>query len=111
MSDLEVKIEHTGAQTRIELVGELDIASAERFEEELLGAERDPATTLVLDLRGVEFIDSTGLRAVIAAHERAQAEGRRLVIVRGAMAVERVLSLTQLDERLDLVDDPDSISA
>jgi anti-anti-sigma factor len=64
---------------------------------------------LVLDLRKVEFIDSTGLRAVISADERARSGGRRLVIIRGTTAVERVFSVTQLDQRLEIVDDPASV--
>ena len=111
MSGLQVKIERDGGRTRVALSGELDIASAEQLDEGLAGVEGDAGETLVLDLRGVEFIDSTGIRAVIAADVRARADGRRLVVVRGAKAVERVLSLTQLDERLELVDDPDSIDA
>ena len=91
--------------------GELDISSAERLEQELAGVEANGRALLVLDLRGVEFIDSTGIRAVLAADERARADGRRLVVVRGAKAVERVLSLTQLDQRLELVDSPDSVDA
>jgi anti-anti-sigma factor len=59
----------------------------------------------------VEFIDSTGLRALVAADERARSAGRRLAVVRGPDAVERLLTVTQLDQRLDIVDDPDSVGA
>src|SRR5215218_3449991 len=109
MSPLEVKIEQREGQTRIALTGELDIASTARLEEELTKAETNSPGTMLLDLREVEFIDSTGVRAVIAADERARSAGRRLVVVRGPGAVERVLSVTQLDQRLELVDDPDGI--
>jgi anti-sigma B factor antagonist len=109
MSQLEIITERREGQTRIALVGELDIASAPQFEEGLAELEEDSPGVLVLDLRGVEFIDSTGLRAVIAADERARSAGRRLVVVRGPAAVERVFSVTQLDQRLDLVDDPESL--
>jgi anti-sigma B factor antagonist len=109
MSPLEITTEQREGQTIVALVGELDIASAPQFEEGLAKAEADNPGVLVLDLRGVEFIDSTGLRAVIGADERARSTGRRLVIVRGTAAVERVFSVTQLDQRLDIVDDPDSV--
>jgi anti-anti-sigma regulatory factor len=46
---------------------------------------------------------------VIAADERARSAGRRLVIIRGTPAVERVFSVTQLDQRLEIVDDPGSV--
>jgi len=109
MSPLEITTEQREGQTRVALVGELDIASAPQFEEGLAAVERDTPGVLVLDLRGVEFIDSTGLRAVIAADERARSAGRRFVIVRGTAAVERVFSVTQLDQRLEIVDDPESV--
>lgn len=109
MSPLEIITEQREGQTLMALVGELDIASAPRLEEGLAEVERDTPGTLVLDLRKVDFIDSTGLRAVIAADERARSAGRRLVIVRGPAAVERVFSVTQLDQRLEIVDDPGSV--
>jgi anti-sigma B factor antagonist len=109
MSPLEITTEQREGQTRVALTGELDIASAPQFEEGLAAVERDTPGVLVLDLRGVGFIDSTGLRAVIAADERARSAGRRFVIVRGTAAVERVFSVTQLDQRLEIVDDPDSV--
>lgn len=109
MSPFEIITEEGEGQTRMALVGELDIASAPQFEEGLEKVEAGAPDVLVLDLRKVEFIDSTGLRAVIAADERARSAGRRFVIIRGTPAVERVLSVTQLDQRLDIVDDPESV--
>ena len=109
MSPLEIVTEKRDGQTQMALVGELDIASAPRFEEGLAEVERDTPGMLVVDLRRVDFIDSTGLRAVIAADERARAAGRRFVIIRGPAAVERVFNVTQLDQRLNIVDDPESV--
>jgi anti-sigma B factor antagonist len=109
MSPLEIITEQGEGQARIALVGELDIASAPQFEEGLEKVEAGAPAVLVLDLRKVEFIDSTGLRAVISADERARSGGRRLVIIRGTTAVERVFSVTQLDQRLEIVDDPASV--
>ena len=111
MTPLDVTTEQHPGQARVVLVGELDIASCERLEKELAAVEADSPETVVLDLRRVEFIDSTGLRALIAADERARSEGRRLAVVRGPNAVERLLAVTQLDQRLEIVDDPDSLGA
>jgi anti-anti-sigma factor len=109
MSPFEIATEEGEGQTRVALAGELDIASAPQFEEGLESVEAKAPDVLILDLRKVEFIDSTGLRAVIAADERARSAGRRLVIIRGTPAVERVFSVTQLDQRLEIVDDPESV--
>jgi anti-anti-sigma factor len=109
LTALEVTTEQHPGQTRVVLVGELDIASTQTLENELSAIETNSPGTLVLDLRRVEFIDSTGLRALIAADERARSDGRRLAVVRGPNTVERLLAVTQLDQRLDMVEDPDSI--
>ncbi len=109
MSPFEIITEEAEGQTRVTLVGELDIATAPQLEEGLERVESDTPGVLVLDLRKVAFIDSTGLRAVIAADERARTAGRRFVIIRGTPAVERVFSVTQLDQRLQIVDDPESV--
>ena len=56
-------------------------------------------------------MDSTGLRAVVTADARARAQGRRLVIVRGPEAVHRIFSVTRLDERLHIIDDPAAVGS
>jgi anti-sigma B factor antagonist len=110
MSTLEITTEQHEGQTRVVLAGELDIASTEQLDEALATIEGEDLGTLVLDLRNVEFIDSTGLRTVIAADERARSADRRFVVVRGPGAVERLFSVTQLDQRFEIVDDLESIS-
>jgi anti-sigma B factor antagonist len=61
---------------------------------------------LILDLRGLTFVDSTGLRLIMSAHGRARASGRRLVLVRGPDVVQRVFKITRLERELEFVDDP-----
>jgi anti-sigma B factor antagonist len=64
---------------------------------------------VVLDLSKLTFLDSTGLRCLVTADERARDEGRRVVIVRGPEAVQRVFSITRLEERLEMVDDASAL--
>jgi anti-anti-sigma factor len=108
---LEVSTERHPGQTRVALSGELDIASADSLEQQLAAAEVDSPAILVLDLRRLEFIDSTGLRALVVADERARSQGRRLALVCGPNAVARILEVTRLDQRLEVVDDPDALDA
>jgi anti-sigma B factor antagonist len=89
----------------IELSGELDLATAPKLEDEMKRAEQDDPRMIVLDLRPLAFMDSSGLRALLAADSRARDAGRRLVLVRGDERVQRVLKITRLDERLEIVDD------
>ena len=110
MSTLDVIREQHDGQIYIRLAGELDIASAPTLETELRQVENGAPATIVLDLRTLEFLDSTGLRIIIEADSRAREAGRRVVIVRGPAAVQRVLAVTRLDERLELVDDPATVA-
>jgi anti-sigma B factor antagonist len=91
---------------RVALSGELDLSSALLFDEELRRIEADDLPrTLVLDLRKLKFLDSTGLRLIWSAHSRARRCGRRLRIVPGSDAVRRIFRLTGMNERLDIVED------
>jgi len=95
---------------RVALVGELDLSTVAKVQEELRRVEASAPATMVVDLSKLTFLDSTGLRCIVTADERARAEGRRIVIVRGPDAVQRVFTITRLEERLELVDDVDSVS-
>jgi anti-anti-sigma factor len=106
MSTFELTTERgKNGAVRLVLSGELDIATAPQVEEELERLEPDTPRVLILDLRGLDFMDSTGLRTVVAADTRAREAGRRLVVVRGSAAVDRIFSVTHLDERLEIVED------
>jgi anti-sigma B factor antagonist len=91
---------------RVALSGELDLSSALVFDEELRRIEDDgKSQTVVLDLRKLKFLDSTGLRLIWSAHARAKRCGRRLRIVPGSDAVRRIFRLTGMQERLDIVEE------
>ena len=94
---------------QIALRGELDLSSAAKLQEELRRVEAASPPVLVLDLSKLVFLDSTGLRCLVTADERARAEGRRVVIVRGPDPVQRVFSITRLEERLEMVDDASAV--
>ena len=105
MTILDFETREEAEQTLIELRGELDLSTAEKVERELTRVEAQAPSVLVLDLSGLKFLDSTGLRLVVGADQRARAADRRLVVVKGPAAVHRVFSITKLDERLEMVDE------
>ena len=111
MKLLDLTTETAGATVRLALTGELDIAGAARVEQELERIEREQPATIVLDLRQLAFMDSTGLRVIVAADGRAREQGRRLAIVRGSDTVQRIIEMTRLDERLEIVDDLAALDA
>jgi anti-anti-sigma factor len=103
---LELRIEHDQGAPRLVVSGELDLATAEELESKLKQLEAAGPPLLVVDLRELEFMDSTGLRTVIAADARARDRSARLVIVRAPEEVDRVFRLTRMDQHLELVDEP-----
>lgn len=101
---LAVTVSHEGGERALELFGELDLATAATLEGELQAAEASGAHTVVLDLSGLTFMDSTGLRTILVAERRLTGAGRRLCLVRGPRAVDRVFTLTGADRRLQFLD-------
>jgi anti-sigma B factor antagonist len=110
MDILDVTTQDSGGQVTISLKGELDLSSVGKVQEELRRVEAEGPALLVLDLSSLTFLDSTGLRAVVTADERARENGRRFVVVRGPDAVQRVFTITRLEERLEMVDDTSSLA-
>jgi anti-anti-sigma factor len=76
---------------------EIDITNAEALRSALLTAAADGYRTLVVDMTRTRFCDSSGLHALIAAHKRAGAEGREVLLVIPSTAVLRVFALTGMD--------------
>ena len=103
---LEIAVSESGGVRRLRLTGELDMAGVDRFERLLTADQTSEATTFVLDMRGLTFIDSSGLRALIMADRRVRAEGAHFVVVRGPDRVNQVLEMTGVAQRIDLVDEP-----
>ena len=83
--------------------GELDIATVELLERALLEVERADGAIIVLDLSGLSFIDSTGLRLLLDVNERCGGAADRLRVIAGSPAVERLLDIVGLRERLPLI--------
>jgi anti-anti-sigma factor len=102
---LSITSEAEDRGVRVVLTGELDIAGAQEADEAVRQAESDGDGVLTIDLSGLTFMDSTGLRLLVAADRRAQEAGRTLRIVRGPDPIQRVLELTGLGDKLPLVDE------
>lgn len=89
------------------LRGELDMASSPQLERAIATAVRDEPAAVVLDLRELDFIDSTGLRTLISEHERSLKAGRRFALVQGSRQVDRLMSITRVSEHLDVISSPE----
>src|SRR5688572_8131981 len=97
---LTMQVVHDGNVMRIVPIGEIDMASANTFEtvaEQVLLSQPE---RIELDLAGVEFIDSSGLRSIVLLRNRARLEGIDLCAIGLSPAAERILELTGLIDEL-----------
>lgn len=110
-SNLSIDVNRGGDRVVLRLDGELDLASVPLLEDAVENATSadDAMTSIVLDLRGLEFIDSTGLRAILLQDKRSTERGQKLALVRGSEQVQRLMQMTRVDEHLRIIDSPEEI--
>ena len=97
-----VLTEHEGSGCVLSLYGELDVASGPILEKKLKRLQWSGAAAIVLDLSGLDFVDSSGLHVLIRAFHRSP-EGQ-LTLLRGSRNVHRVFELTGTDTLLPFAD-------
>jgi len=102
--NFDVAIHHRGSALVVVPTGEIDLATVGHVRD-AVDRERRPEQDVVLDLREVSFMDTSGLRYVLEVVERADRDGFSVQIVRGPAAVQRVFEVSGLDPRLPFVDD------
>lgn len=90
----------------VRLRGYLDLATEADVARQLERAISSGASSVVVDLRELDFIDVVGTHALDSARRRCLEAGRRFFLVRGPRRVQRVLSLCRTDGEFDLLDDP-----
>jgi anti-anti-sigma factor len=105
-NELRCEIVRNGRAAWVQPFGELDLDSVHRVEAALEELRRAGCSAVVLDLRGLTFMDSTGLRLVIRWDLAARETGFRFGIVPGRDVVQRVFRLTGMDGHLTLVAPP-----
>jgi anti-sigma B factor antagonist len=109
--EFSVEEHNEGSACVLTVRGELDLRTSPELEDRLDRLWNGPTELVILDLRQIEFMDSTGLRVLLGAHQRAQETGRRFALVRGADQVERVLTLTGVRDLLTVIDEPGELLA
>ena len=80
----------------VSIMGEVDLATASAFEQTLRGVPEDRGGKLVVDLSGCSFLDTSGLRALLAARERHEPSSQRLALVLSNPNVMRIFQLTKV---------------
>ena len=97
MPDDGFPVEVVGGVPVVAAPEEIDITNADALRSALLAAGANGHGTLVVDMTRTQFCDSSGLHALVAAHKRAGAEGREVLLVIPSTAVLRVFALTGMD--------------
>ena len=101
--NFDVATQRAGGALVVAPKGEIDLATVDLVRDAVEQAHQ--GEDLVLDLREVGFMDTSGLRYVLELNDRAPREGFALRLVRGPRAVQRVFEVSGLETRLAFVDD------
>ena len=91
------------------LRGELDLASSPILEQELDRVRSEDVDLVIVDLRELRFMDSTGLHALVKANRRATEAGRRFAVIQGGAQIQRLLNLTGVGDVLNVADSPEEL--
>lgn len=105
---LQIQVSREPDRVVVSLAGELDMANAPLLQE-TIEREQLTAKIVVLDMQQLQFIDSTGLRIILATRERCSEQGRQFAITRGSEQVQRLLSITGVAAHLRTLDTPDEM--
>jgi anti-sigma B factor antagonist len=106
---LQIGVRHESDRVILALDGELDMATAEQLQHAIDGL--DGQALVVLDLEQLQFIDSTGLRSVLAVLERCRDRGQQFAVTRGSQQVQRLLGVTGVAKHLRIIDAADEVLA
>ena len=99
-----IDVEPERESVRVAPIGELDIATVEKLRAEVERLRAAGFTDLVLDLRAVRFLDSTGLRLVLELDQAAREASQELLLIRGSAVVQRIFEVTQVSDRLQFIE-------
>ncbi len=102
MQLLELEVAERSGWQVVTASGQLDVATAPRMRELLQQQQYEPARRLVVDLSGLEFLDSFGLGVLVGGLRRARAGGGRLVLAGASARIHHVLEVTGLDAVFEL---------
>ena len=103
--DFSVEVHRRERVVVVVPAGEIDVATGERRREPLHAAE-EGAAKVVLDLRRVGFMDTSGLQLVFDEQRRSAQSAFEFVVVRGSRQLQRLFEIAGFGDRLRMVDDP-----
>jgi len=96
----QIRVQPGREAVGVQPIGELDLPASRRLSTALDELVATGFEHIVIDLRGLEFIDCAGVRVLLAQHAAAVRDGRRLSLIHGRACIRRVFALT---ETLDML--------
>ena len=100
---LRTEVSEIAGWTVVSVYGELDVATSPDLRERLIRLVGEGRVQLVLDLDGVDFLDSTGLGTVVSALKRVRTHGGDLRLVCTEARITRLFQITGLDKAVPLL--------
>jgi anti-sigma B factor antagonist len=107
---LGIEISYDGDTAIITLSGELDLATAPLFSAQFERTAAKKRSAVVVDLSQLEFMDSTGLRSLLMAHEHCETSRQPFAVVPGGRQVARLLEITRVGEHLNFISSPSDLA-
>jgi anti-sigma B factor antagonist len=105
VSELQIDVRRSPNQGSVVApVGDLDLSNASALQQEVARVLEAGEPALVVDLRGLRFMDSTGLRALLAVNEACDDHGCDFAVIKGPNQVQRLLTITHVAERLTILE-------
>ena len=106
--DFDLRAHRLGDRTVVTVSGDLDVFTAPQLRDQLNELMESGDRRLYVDLRPCEFLDSSGLSALVSAVKRIRSEGGDLGLICPPGNVRRLIELVSLDQVFDLYDDLDA---
>ncbi len=100
--EFSLDVVHDDGRVRVSPVGEVDIATADQLGQPIVELLEGGFQRVVVDLRGVTFLDSSGIHTLVQCHQRARDFRARMSIILGGPATRRVLDITGIIDRFEI---------
>lgn len=109
MMELGLEVAEVSSHVVVRVSGEIDISTAPRLREAIVSLLAEGRTQIAVDLRGVDFLDSTGLGVLVGGLKRARSAGGELRVISTSPRIEKVFAITGLDGIFEIVERPEDL--